>query len=207
MTTKERTHIMDELGDPDAPPGSRLWSLWVSNQIRVSLYDAAQSGARLRRMVEAFKEYQGWQELGFLTWDEFCWQRLQSRSGELEVTISLREETQKRAEQTTVLSRRGEIGNGRVDNYKVYNAEGGTSATYLTARIARDRPDILEDMKRGKYRSVRQAAIEAGIVDPDKSRRHQLPTEPDAAGRYLAQRVDRAWFESLIDAYYKAIEQ
>jgi hypothetical protein len=35
---------------------------------------------------------------------------------------------------------------------------------YLTARIARDRPDILEDMKRGKYTSVRSAAKAAGIV-------------------------------------------
>lgn len=32
---------------------------------------------------------------------------------------------------------------------------GGTSADYLTARIARDRPDILERMKAGEYPSVR----------------------------------------------------
>lgn len=41
---------------------------------------------------------------------------------------------------------------------------GSNQAGYLTARIARDRPDILERMKAGEYRSVRQAAIEAGIV-------------------------------------------
>ncbi len=35
---------------------------------------------------------------------------------------------------------------------------------YLTARIARERPDILEGMKRGEYRSVRAAAKEARIV-------------------------------------------
>lgn len=40
----------------------------------------------------------------------------------------------------------------------------GRGADYLTARIARDRPDILERMKAGEFRSVRQAAIEAGIV-------------------------------------------
>lgn len=39
-----------------------------------------------------------------------------------------------------------------------------TQAERFTARIARDRPDILEDMKAGKYRSVRAAAIDAGIV-------------------------------------------
>jgi hypothetical protein len=42
----------------------------------------------------------------------------------------------------------------------------GRDAEYLTARIARDRPDILEDMQAGKYKSVRAAALEAGIVRP-----------------------------------------
>ncbi len=37
----------------------------------------------------------------------------------------------------------------------------------LTARIARDRPDVLERMKAGEFRSVRAAAIEAGIVKPE----------------------------------------
>jgi hypothetical protein len=37
---------------------------------------------------------------------------------------------------------------------------GSTNADYLTARIARDRPDILERMKAGEYPSVRAAAID-----------------------------------------------
>lgn len=40
----------------------------------------------------------------------------------------------------------------------------GNSADYLTARIARDHPEVLERMKVGEFRSVRQAAIAAGIV-------------------------------------------
>jgi hypothetical protein len=41
---------------------------------------------------------------------------------------------------------------------------GSGVALYLTARIARDRPDVLARMRRGEFRSVRQAAIEAGII-------------------------------------------
>jgi hypothetical protein len=44
--------------------------------------------------------------------------------------------------------------------------QGGNDADYLTARIARDRPDILERMKAGEYPSVRRAAMDAGIVKP-----------------------------------------
>src|SRR5262249_35108959 len=41
---------------------------------------------------------------------------------------------------------------------------GATNADYLTARIARDRPDVLEEMQAGVYPSVRAAAREAGLV-------------------------------------------
>jgi len=47
-------------------------------------------------------------------------------------------------------------------------SRGSNSADYLTARIKRDRPDIAERMQRGEFRSVRAAAIEAGLVSrPD----------------------------------------
>ena len=42
----------------------------------------------------------------------------------------------------------------------------GETSSYLTCRIARDHPKILARMKRGEFKSVRAAAIEAGIVKP-----------------------------------------
>jgi len=55
-----------------------------------------------------------------------------------------------------------------LDNVQVsVNGGGGNSATYLTRRIARDFPEILNRMKSGEFKSVRAAAKEAGIVkDP-----------------------------------------
>ncbi len=41
----------------------------------------------------------------------------------------------------------------------------GNSRAYLAARIARDRPDILDRMKTGEFEYVHQAAIAAGIVE------------------------------------------
>ena len=43
---------------------------------------------------------------------------------------------------------------------------GPDTVERLTARIARDAPAVLADMKAGKYPSVRKAAIAAGIVKP-----------------------------------------
>lgn len=94
------------------------------------------------------------------------------------------------------------------ENYDNYNSfsptQQGTSADYLTARIARDHPSIYDGMLRGDYRSVRQAAIEAGIVNVKT--RYSLPDDPIAAGRYLAQRVDKEWLLAMVDEYTKAIE-
>lgn len=74
---KVRSHLLDELGDPDAPVGSRLWCLYVSNEIRKAYYDKTQVGARLKRLVETFAEHHGWHELGFLTWEQYCERKLQ----------------------------------------------------------------------------------------------------------------------------------
>jgi hypothetical protein len=46
----------------------------------------------------------------------------------------------------------------------VSTSTGKRDADYLTARIARDNPDILQRMKAGEFKSVRQAAKVAGIV-------------------------------------------
>ena len=70
---------------------------------------------------------------------------------------------------------------------------GYNNAEYLTARIARDRPDILEEMKAGKYRSVRAAAIDAGIV--------KVPTSLENAQKAFSKlsKTERRTFIKWID--------
>jgi hypothetical protein len=58
------------------------------------------------------------------------------------------------------------VGRPRADKEKGSNrtfTARGETADYLTARIARDRPDILERMRRGEYASVR-AAIATDVL-------------------------------------------
>lgn len=68
----------------------------------------------------------------------------------------------------------------------------GTRAEYLTARIARDRPDILEQMKAGAFRSVRQAAIAAGIVQPPTPLDQACPRAEPKGAQVLASRRGQA---------------
>ncbi|MEM9116939.1 MAG: hypothetical protein AAGD09_03545 [Cyanobacteria bacterium P01_F01_bin.56] len=66
----------------------------------------------------------------------------------------------------------------------------GDSPEYLAARIARDRPDILEKMKGGEYPSVRAAAVEAGIVKPRKQFTVGPATTPEAFAGSLWEKLD-----------------
>lgn len=203
--TNVRSYLLDELGDPDAPVGSRSWCLYTANEIRKMLYDKQQLGARLHDYVSAFQERHGWQELGFLTWEDFCVKRLQVRADD--VAAAAKAQIAAIAERAVPLNGH-EYGNGvagpgrgnKTDNNNNVFSCGmqGTSPEYLTARIARDRPDILERMKAGEYKSVRGAAIDAGIIDPDKTRRYSLPTDPTTAAHYLLRKVDAAWIATFV---------
>ena len=71
----------------------------------------------------------------------------------------------------------------------------GETTEYLTARLARDRPDLLERLKAGEFTSVRQAAVEAGIVRP-KTRADQIR----ALWRQLSASERRRLFIELLDS-------
>lgn len=200
----ERDYLLDELGDGDAPIGSKSWALWLSNEIRKTYYDKQQTGERLRSLIETFKIQQAWQVFGFLTWEAYCEKRLQLAAQDLDAEARAR--IADLANRTVPLSVNG---TNRFDNCQTYKTEsivGGNDSDYLASRIARDRPDILERMKAGEYRSVRSAAIDAGIIDPEKTKRYQLPTDPTKAGKYLAERVDAEWMLACYDAFMKATE-
>jgi len=59
---------------------------------------------------------------------------------------------------------------------KPRGTQGGNSRAYLLRRLARDRPDLLERLKKGEFATVRDAAREAGIVKD--GRRREPPAQP-----------------------------
>jgi len=60
---------------------------------------------------------------------------------------NIRARTKRAAENPKDLAEHGEIGNGRSRDSN-QNLSSGENADYLTARIARDHPDVHEKMKR-----------------------------------------------------------
>ncbi len=91
-----------------------------------------------------------------------------------------------------------------LDNLDSGKKQQGTSSAYLRQRIKDEYPDELENIGNGKkYKTVKEAAREMGMVT--REIRYSLPDDPEAAGRYLAQRVDREWGAAMVETYMKEI--
>ena len=84
------------------------------------------------------------------------------------------------------LGQHGANQHNKEDITQVMSSQGNRS-DYLTARIARDRPDIWERMKRGEFDSVKAAAREAGIPLPQPRRTMSLSDNVDRVANKLRQ--------------------
>jgi hypothetical protein len=79
----------------------------------------------------------------------------------------------------------GGPGRGHTAPHAAQPRPTGMTKAYLVARIARDHPDILEQMKAGAFTTVRQAAIAAGIL--------QHPTRLDFFPKLWRNASDAEW--------------
>ena len=72
----------------------------------------------------------------------------------------------------------------------------GNDPEYFTARIARDRPDILEEMKEGKHRSIRAAGVKAGIVK-DEYKMQISGVDPIKAAKTIFSAIEHGKIDVL----------
>lgn len=76
--------------------------------------------------------------------------------------------------------------------------KGGTSAEYLLARLKRDHSAIYEQYKNGEFKSVREAAITAGVIKiVEKIKFYDKPYY--FAREIYLNRLSDEWLEELIE--------
>jgi hypothetical protein len=153
-----RVSALDEVGDRDAPVGSKPWALWVVGQAKLQRDELERDASALRRLIGKMQKHQAWKALGVPSFDMLCTTQLRLSADEVSAVLKAR----KGQSVGAVLRRVGRPKVGaNVDNINI-SGSGGTSPSYLAARLRRDHPDaVFDESVRG---SVRQAAIAAGIV-------------------------------------------
>ena len=213
-----RTAVLDEAGDLAAPPGTRDWAVAVRLQIQSLLKDSESSARHLDTWRKAMEKYEGWRTLinedgkPFASYADFCKAKQPWGLGHdpvmIDRLIGERKTAQERHATTRTLNTNGtnqytntQDIDGYVDNMPI--KPGYTNADYLTARIKRDFPDIAERMAAGEYRSVRQAALEAGIVKPVV----QVPAEPERAARALLRHFNADELREIVELVLSALEE
>lgn len=165
-------------------PGSPEWMKWRIGGARQGAVNIASDSRPFINAARDLQEHRAW-EIYFddepKTWERFCREILNTEPEfvalidegvrvlehrEYEGPITKEMAIAAAAEKAPELPRHGgdrkvvAVKQGANSTLK----RGSTDAQYLTARIKRDRPDILEKMKAGEYKSVRAAARDAGIV-------------------------------------------
>jgi len=180
-------------GDLSAPPGSRPWAIAVRRELQSAIHDRESDTLTLKRFLRLMEEHEGYKALTdahgqtFRSYRAFCEARHPIGLGYdpemLQLVIAERKTAQARATDAVPLAVPGEIGNGRSRGVIGMSTRGSNNADYLASRIKRDHPDIHNRMKDGKYKSVRAAAIDAGIV--------KIPTALD--------QLRKAWAKASAD--------
>ena len=164
--------FLDAPANVRAKVGTPEWARGVALEIRCKLKDVDSDVRFVAQWIEVASDNKAWRILGYASLELF----LAAEIG-IDPDLVTRITTAKRgtllrellpSERAELAKPLGEHGGNRSEQDANGNLKhGSNSSAYLTSRIARDRPDILERMKSGEFNSVRAAAIEAGFVKVD----------------------------------------
>ena len=156
--------VLDDLGNAQAPKGSKEWlAFWINEGKLVSrkLDDDAGDMQRILKLLEQFKAHQ---VLGKVSFELLCREEFGFDPHQIEAIKKAR----KTARLGSVIeqARAQPLPNHggarkQVDNINLN--QGGTSIEYISRRLARDQPELLEAVERGEL-SPRQAGIKAGFI-------------------------------------------
>ncbi len=207
-TTRPSVVTLDDPGNPDAEPGSRPWAISVRLALQSRIHQAEFDRGSVGQMAHLMQKYAGYRQLydaggrPFASYRAFCQERPPWGLGyDPEVLQHLIDgpatTVEERAQLQLPLALQGrpqEIDKG--NNVTFTPTKRGNDPAYLTGRIARDRPDVLEGMKAGKYPSVRAAARDAGIVTPTLT----IPRDPVGAARVIRRHFTPEQLAALIAA-------
>jgi hypothetical protein len=156
-------------------PGTPEWAERASNRLQIATRSVSKHTAHhLRKQLDLIFEAKPWEywprSRPFKTPEDYCvnvtgysWNVLIATVADLLKDGTFRRRMLAENARTQIQSR----GPGNPHNSKpLYNNElkQGTGSAYLLRRIAREKPRILARYEAGEFKSVRAAAVAAGII-------------------------------------------
>ena len=169
--------VLDDVGDHDAEPGSAAWAKWFVWQTKKTREELESEASSLCRLLDKLEKHEAWKPLNLASFSMLCSKELGLSSENVDAIRKAKpgEKVQ------VVLGKHGGDRKSRNDQVNNVNLIGGNDPSYLTARIRRDNPELAEKLEAGEFKSVRAAALAAGIVQPS----FQCPADPIKASRRI----------------------
>lgn len=158
----KRNTALDDLGDPDAPPGSIAWTIAVSRTCSSRLKDYTSSAKFAGTTLLALKKHRGWHSMGFVSFDAFLIDQFDITEQQAELLMDAHESR-------TVGQVLGKHGGDRKSE-KAKDQGSNTTLVdrgrdYTMARLRRDNPELAAQVEAGEL-SANAAAIQAGFRHP-----------------------------------------
>lgn len=188
LTPKERAAVgpraLKELGSPE-------WCWQTVEYLKESMRHVAEQYRQAEQVLDDLKRVKAWTKIPpekpYGSLDAMLKAEVGLGVEQVRGQIKSAKDRAKALEGKRINTKRGgpisKQNDANCDNITVRGAtDGGTSADYLTRRIARDHPEILRRMQAGEFPSVRAAALEAGIVPRTQTVR---VNDPESVARTL----------------------
>ena len=170
-----RVTVLDDVGDREAPAGSKPWALWIVGQAALRRDELERDSSALRRLIGKMRKHEAWKALGVPSFDMLCTTKLKLSADEVEaIQASGRHQTlgivlakaQHARAQAVEVRRGGDQRSERINhnNIMIDPVKQGTGSEYLLRRLAKTAPDFLDRYEAGEFKSVRAASIAAGHI-------------------------------------------
>ena len=166
-----RVTVLDDVGDREAPAGSKPWALWIVGQAALRRDELERDSSALRRLIGKMRKHEAWKALGVPSFDMLCTTQLRLSSDEVAAiqtsgkhqTLGIVLAKAQHARSQAVEVRQGQRVDLLPDNIRKLDS-GGTGSEYLLRRLAKTAPDFLDRYEAGEFKSVRAASIAAGHI-------------------------------------------
>jgi len=170
-----KVHHQDEFDSLGAPTDSKRYANACRKVLRGRYQNLASNWSHVVKYLDLAEKHEIWTHYGFDSIEELL------AADELPDEKTLRKECRVAAERARDDGKALSLGVNQHQgcNDVTPSKTRGNDATYLARRLLRDAPVIFEALERGEYKSVRQAAIAAGIV--------KVPTNEEKARTALAR--------------------
>jgi hypothetical protein len=140
-------------------PRSKEYAIQTVSALRRLVESEKADQIRIEKELATVREYRHWEVLGYKSEDALLEGELGKEAVSKLYAIGVKAE-----QEAKVISQGTRTDKLESTSLLCNEVRQGNAASYLARRIARERPDILERMKKGEFESVRAAAIEAGII-------------------------------------------